>query len=40
VTREGPKDLECRRDEGRAFERALLDSAPEGLIPTSFIMID
>lgn len=35
--RRGPDDLECRRDEGRAFERAILDSAPEGLIPASFL---
>jgi len=32
VTRGGPDDVESRRDEGRVFEKAILDSAPEGLI--------
>jgi hypothetical protein len=40
VTRGGPDDVESRRDEGRVFEKAILDSAPEGLVPPPFITID
>jgi hypothetical protein len=39
VIRDGPKGAESRRDEDRAFERMILGSAPEGLIPAPFLAV-
>jgi hypothetical protein len=40
VKREGPGGIESRRDHGPAFERAILSSAPEGVLPAPFLAID
>ena len=37
VTHTAPNRSEARRDPGRKFERALVDSAPQGLIPPALL---